>query len=793
MRGLLAGVVAVALVTQGAGHAMAQDVRRLTLPAARLPEAAAALTASTGTQVLWQGVEYSGRTRPIAGAASVEEALNAMLAGTGLTWRQRSPGTVEIVSVPQPVRLDAGTVELPQIDVTATGISPYGVLGPPPPAYAGGQMATGTQHGLFGNRSIFETPFNQRGFTREFIENFQARGLTDVLAADPTVRPLTNGGSNFEGFLIRGFDIGRTAILFDGLSGLIQNYHQVVDPIERIEVLNGPRTFLNGQPPTGAVGGMINLIPKRATDTPVTDLVLRYTAPGNLGAAVDLGRRFGEGAFGVRLNAGTQGGNTAIRDQSERQDFAFLALDWRGDRARLALDVGVQQYEIEGVRIGFSLAPGIPVPRPPRNDRLHGQPWETDRFERYQAVLRGEYDLAPQWTAGLAFGYSRYDTEQRATSTTIRNAAGTGTAAPYRFDTYSDSFVAEATLRGRFETGPLRHLLALSGSRSYREGGTRIAYASARPTNIYFPSLIPESEVPTLLPLRRTTATEIRGFAIGDEIGIWGDRILLTAGLRWADVTTRNFDPATGRATSRYQADRVSPAVGLVVRPTSALSLYANYVEALEQGGVAPTTAVNAGESAPPLVSDQIEVGAKYDFGRVAVTASLFRIEKANSYVDPATRRYTTEGRQVHQGLEFTAFGEPVPGLRILTGVTLLDAEVTRSAGGTLDGRRPVAVPRAYGSISADWDVPWVPGLALNGSVQATGSQFVDAANSQRVRGYALLNLGARYTVTVRETPVTLRLNVLNVTGEDYYASAGFGTLLVGAPRTFLLSSAFRF
>lgn len=238
MRGVLACVVAAALAAQGVGQATAQDARRMTLPAMQLPEAAAALTAVTGTQVLWHGVDYAGRTSPVTAAASVEDALTTMLAGTGLTWR-RSPGTVEIVALPNPVRLDAGAVELPQIDVTAAG-SPYGTIGAPPPAYAGGQLATGTQNGLFGNRSIFETPFNQRGFTRDFVANTQARGLTDVLANDPTVRPLTNGGSNFEGFLIRGFDIGRTAILFDGLAGLIQNYHQLVDPIERIEVPREP-------------------------------------------------------------------------------------------------------------------------------------------------------------------------------------------------------------------------------------------------------------------------------------------------------------------------------------------------------------------------------------------------------------------------------------------------------------------------------------------------------------------------------------------------------------------------
>jgi iron complex outermembrane receptor protein len=793
MRGLLAGAVAAALAMQGVGPAVAQSARPVAVPAASLPEAVAALTAATGTQVLWQGVDYAGRTRPVSGAATVDAALDAMLAGTGLTWRRRGPASVEIVRAPQPVRLDAGGVELPQIDVTAA-LPSGGTLGPPPPAYAGGQLATGTQTGLFGNRSIFETPFSQRGFTRDFIENAQARGLTDVLAADPTVRPLTNGGSNFEGFLIRGFNIGRQAFLFDGLAGLIQNYHQVVEPLERIEVLNGPSVFLNGQPPTGGVGGIVNLIPKRATDTPVTDLRLGYTAPGNLGTSVDIGRRFGpDNALGVRLNAGTQGGNTAIRDQSERQDFAFLALDWRGERARFALDLGYQRYEIDGVRIGYGLTATAPVPRPPRNDRLQGQPWETDRFERRQAVLRGEYDVAPNWTAGVAFGYSRYDTDQRITSVTVRDAAGNGTATPSRFDTLSENTVVEATLRGRVETGPLRHLLAFSASRIGSDGGSRFVTGSARPTNVYAPPFIPESALPALAPFGRTGTTTIRGVAIGDEIGLWNDRILFTAGLRWSDVVVRNFNPDSGARTSRYQADRISPAFGLVVRPTPELSLYANYVEALEQGGVAPTTAVNAGEAAPPLVSDQVEIGAKYDFGRVAVTAALFRIEKANSYVDPASRRFTTEGRQVHQGLELTAFGELLPGLRLIAGVTLLDAEVTRSAGGALDGRRPVAVPRSYGSIGLDWDVPGVPGLALNGSVQATGNQAVDAANTQRIRGYALLNLGARYTVTMRDTPVTLRFNVLNVTGEDYYASAGFGTLLVGAPRTFLLSSAFRF
>ena len=55
---------------------------------------------------------------------------------------------------------------------------------------------------------------------------------------------------------------------FNGLPGI--NPVQAVDMsgIERVEVTLGPTAFLNGMAPGGAVGGTINLVPKRAADEP---------------------------------------------------------------------------------------------------------------------------------------------------------------------------------------------------------------------------------------------------------------------------------------------------------------------------------------------------------------------------------------------------------------------------------------------------------------------------------------------------------------------------------------------
>ena len=65
------------------------------------------------------------------------------------------------------------------------------------------------------------------------------------------------------------------------------------------------------------------------------------------------------------------------------------------------------------------------------------------------------------------------------------------------------------------------------------------------------------------------------------------------------------------------------------------------------------------------------------------------------------------------------------------------------------------------------------------------------------VPSWTRLDLGARYVTTVAEQMVTFRARVDNVTDRDYWASAGgypgAGYLVLGAPRTFMLSATVNF
>jgi iron complex outermembrane receptor protein len=84
--------------------------------------------------------------------------------------------------------------------------------------------------------------------------------------------------------------------------------------------------------------------------------------------------------------------------------------------------------------------------------------------------------------------------------------------------------------------------------------------------------------------------------------------------------------------------------------------------------------------------------------------------------------------------------------------------------------------------------------LTLTGRVIYTSSQYYDQANTQKLPDWTRFDLGARYTFE-RENgkPVTIRADVLNVAGKDYWAQASNYGLALGTPRTFLLSATFDF
>ncbi|WP_422650034.1 TonB-dependent receptor [Cupriavidus sp. H18C1] len=230
-----------------------------------------------------------------------------------------------------------------------------------------------------------------------------------------------------------------------------------------------------------------------------------------------------------------------------------------------------------------------------------------------------------------------------------------------------------------------------------------------------------------------------------------------------------------------------------MIKPLSNVSVYGNYTAGLTRGGVAPAGTANAGEVFAPYKSKQYEAGVKVDWSRrVTTTVSVFQIERPSAVTDPATNIYSFDGEQRNRGLELSAYGEVMRGLRLMASATFFDAKLTRTAGGVNDGKDANNVPKRTFNLGVDWDTPWVQGLSLSGRMLHTSSMYFNAANTLSLPSYTRYDIGARYRTRVGSTPVVLRANVLNLFNDNHWLASGT-YVTVAAPRTLMLSAQFDF
>lgn len=665
----------------------------------------------------------------------------------------------------------------------------------PVPAYAGGQVAQGGRLGLLGNTEAQKAPFSIVSYTDALVRDRQARTVSEALVVDPSVRATQTTGAPFDSFSVRGFPANENTsgeVAFDGLYGVAPSFRIFTDYVERIEVLKGPSAALTGVSPNGAVGGVVNVVPKRAGDD-LTRVTLDYGSAARGGSAFDVARRWGAGReWGARVVGSLHGGAMPFDRQSETAGVGALALDYQGDRFRAWLYLLAQTDRFDAPLRPFLLKAGLPVPRAPAGRLNLTQPWEYSDIDDHGGLLRTEYDLTDQLTLFADLGGAQTGVERYFQSApTILNLRGDTTSTPQFYALSVDRLTADGGLRARFDTGFLHHALTVQASAYDEATGRWVSPGrSAYLSNLYAPR-----RVSYIAPIDgagrpRLSASTLSGISVADTLAALDERVLLTLGVRRQRVEGHNYLANAGTLTASYDKGATTPVAGLVVRPWEAVSLYGNYVEGLSRGDMAPTVARNSGEVLAPYVARQVEAGVKLDLGRLGATLGAFRITKPGGELGPQNR-FAATGAQRVRGLELSLFGEITPQVRVIGGVALLDGRLVRTALATNLRHRPIGVPEVQASLGAEWDLPGLPGLTLDGAVIYTGRQFVDLANRQALPDWTRLDLGLRYATLIDGRRTTFRANVLNATGTRYWTGvASFGTFFQGAPRTYLLSMA---
>lgn len=770
--------------------AQAVEQRPFDIPPQPLGNALAVFGRQSGRQITADSATVRGiSTSGVQGTLTVEVALRRLLAGSGLVF---VPTSATTIAIQQPARgsVDPNAIQLDPVQVQGAAPSAQAEIGNLSAPFAGGEVARGSRVGVLGNRDYMDTPFSTTAYTERYIQDVQARTLVDVLASDPTVRPVYGQGQYDDRLFIRGFSLNTSDMAFNGLYGVTPFAAVPMAGIERVEVFRGPTAMLNGMAPRGAVGGTINFVPKRAPDAGVTQATAFYSMNASFGGQLDFGRRFGPGnALGVRANAYFSGGPTTVANQSDSLLNLTLGVDYRSPTTRLDFDLGYVNRNTIAPQSGLFVRAGLPVPPVPNISSNFYQPWEFGWAQTTYGMLRLEHDFAENLTGFMKVGGSRTDGAYLFAYPTMISSSGSTTAIPGKGISYLDNVSVEAGARGRFQTGPLKHEAVLSGSYLISWRGYAVTNTPAIASNIYTPTMRP---APSLTGFSTGTSTAsqsvLSSIGLIDAISALDDKVQLIGGVRLQQIQVSNWNGTTGLPTPGIAQSAVTPTISLIVRPWNVLSFYGNFIQALEQGPVAAAGLVNAGTAFPAFISTQYEVGVKLDLGSFGATLGLFQITKPSTFVDPATNSLVPNGQQQNSGLEFIMFGEPVEGLRLLGGFSLLQPMLTSTPNGLNNSHSAPGVPTFQANLGVDWDIPWVKGLSVGGRVIYTGQTFIDPANLQPVPAWTRFDLSAKYVFERPDgKPIGIRAQLLNV-GDDNYWMATNGYVTQGQPATFMLS-----
>lgn len=794
--------------------------RSFSIPAQPLAGALNAFGRQSGLQVTLAAATSRGVTsNAVNGSFTPQQALARLLEGTGIPFRITSDRTALVgrqtsadgSSVPTD-----GSIVLDTINVQ--GANPNSTMTPMAP-YAGGQVARGGQVGMLGNRSVMNTPFSQTSYTKKLIEDQQARSLVDVMANEPSVITGSKSGGRNDFWAFRGFPVqtyGASNSL-NGLPGMAPLQFASVDFIERVEVLRGPNALLKGTTMNGhgALGGTVDLVTKKAGDEPLTQLTTRYISNSQFGAHVDVGRRFGaDKEFGIRFNGSLDGGRTPVDTQHANFGTAALNLDYRGERVRVSADFAHQSSRLTSPNSTLTIngVSGVlrtlsKVPATPSNTVPLSPSWTEGSHKITLGMIQGEVDILDNVTAYAAIGKQRYEGAATDDDLLLLNRDGAVGIRAAAFRDRVDVLSMQGGIRARIHTGPVGHALSLNLSRIERTydstplsragAGTGAIIPVGSLYNLVFPTVPLVAPYQAIMPANKVTSSSV---AIADTISFLDERIQFTAGVRYNEIENQSFQfSSVSIQSSAYKSSAWSPSFALIVKPWENVSIYANYIQALELGSTASRSYANAGEVFPPYTSKQYETGVKVDWGTVTTTLAVFQIAQPQtmSVPDPAggLPRLTLDGEQRNRGVELTAYGELIEGVRLLGGVTFMDARQTKTDNGR-DGWRASITPKFRTVIGGEWDTPFVKGLTLTGRLTYTSDVMVlNSRPDLTIPSWTQVDLGARYTFKSpwNDKPVTINFNVDNVFDKKYWKVTHntAGNLLRSDPRTFRLSTTF--
>ncbi len=757
------------------GRVQALPVRRFDIRGGVLDDVAAKFTKITGIPVKVTTSEILSVYSPgVTGVYTPEQALQRMIADTGLQYKFERDGSIKL-------ELKSASTS---VDVTAA----VPVISSSLPKFQ--LPAIDTPQTI---NSVQQQTLQQQGTTtlRDALRNLA--GIS--LAAG-------EGGAQGDNLTVRGFT-ARNDLFIDGMRDFGSYYR---DPFntQEVEVLQGPSSVTFGR---GSTGGVVNQASKTPNLNQFVAIGTQFGTDNTRRATVDVNipiPQLGEGAA-FRLNAMGDIGDIAGRDVAENRRLGIapsLALGM-GTPTRLTFSYFHQNADdVPDYGIPWLFNGPAPV------DRTNYYGLENGNFLRtYDDIgtAKAEHDVNSHV---MVRDQVRYATYARRVLITEPQLTGIHFGTPledmqitrHEIGVNSDETFLDDQLDviANFKTGFLQHNF-VTGVEGGRETSDPTRPAFTAPTT----SLLDPDPTQSLNPVAtisskvNDTALSAAAYAL-DTVQL-GKRWIFTGGLRF-DRFDDTFNQAIPSVTHFSRLDQKPTwRAAAVFKPVAAASLYFDAGTSFNPS--AETLSLSAGTAnLPPESNKTYEFGAKWQLGRrLTANAAWFRTTKENAReADPTNSLlYVLAGNQRVSGTQIDVRTHIMSRWDMIAGYAYLDSKVISSkfypgAIGYPLANVPKNTFNAWNTFHLPHHFELGGGANYVSSRTASSTVPLDPTTGlvKRVPGYWIFSAMVSHPLGEH---VDIQVNAYNLANRNYYDELHPQHIVLGPGRSALIGFNFKF
>jgi len=663
--------------------------------------------------------------------------------------------------------------------------------------------------------ALKDIPASVTVISKDLLDDRQARVMSEAARLDASIGDYYAAMGYYENLYIRGFPLdAATSYRINGMS-VTGEQNIAFENKERLEILKGVSAMQAG---AASPGGIINYVTKRPKD--VQSFTLGTGERGTQYVAADYGTFLGETkSLGIRINAAHENIRPYVKDaKGERQFFSLEADAKISSKTLVKFDFEYQNKSQKSVP-GLMLLGGTTLPSVKSDINLSHYSWVLPTEIKSKNVgLRLDHEINDSLKLFANANRSEVKINDRLAYPYGCSADASGASGTFcsggQFDVYdfrSDGEVRrndhfQTGLAGKAKTGTIHHQWTLGVSelkRSVYKGAS--VYELKGSDNIY-------SLNANISPSTGNTGTVYKILDHSQSSLFAHDQIQLTEktklflGHRVLEMKQAAYSVSNGTQYSSLNKTWHLPQIGASHALTSQLTNYVSYSKGLEPGTIALPDSFRNSQVMAPRRTEQVEIGSKYAMNTDSlISFAIFQSERPNEYAkdygQDADNIYRStlvqEGKVINTGAEATFAYKATNRLNLLSSAMYLEAKQSGASLSSQNGKQAVGIPHWKAVIFADYLLPQVENLSVQGGWTYISSKGVTLDNSITAPGYHKFDAGLKYINQLGSSQATYRLNIENLFDKFYWRDVsqtyGSNTLYPGAPRIFRASATFDF